>query len=185
MPIETGPSADACADRGPARDAIKEHLVILVREFIATEMRAGATLPPVGKLAERLELPPGRAPVLKDALRFLDASGDIAFHSTQRPRALVLDPMQLHPDDVDLAQEIEQGITSGRFQRGNALPSGLLGRKHGLEADQVRRACRLLIRRNLLAYLPDGPHGPGLYVTAPATTPLPAQAQRAEMSHER
>ncbi|MEV7418349.1 GntR family transcriptional regulator [Streptomyces sp. NPDC089919] len=100
---------------------------------------------------------------VRQAVRRMDILGEIAIC---RPRLrIVLGPGQVHPHDLPLVAAVGARIRAGRYHRGQALPTGLLGEEFGLTPAQVRRACTRLQADGLLGEDEAGPHGPAYYVT--------------------
>ncbi|MEV7556496.1 hypothetical protein [Streptomyces sp. NPDC089795] len=112
------------------------------------------------------------------ALAVLEQRGDIAVVDGS---AIYLEPGQPHPDDAEITAHIRARITPDGYRPGQALPLGLIAHDCKVPVAQVRRACRPLISTRSLRSLPNGPHGPGIYVReAPSTAPGPQAASDQE-----
>ncbi|MEU9373703.1 hypothetical protein AB0D94_08050 [Streptomyces sp. NPDC048255] len=108
------------------------------------------------------------------ALTVLEQRGDIAVVDGS---AIYLEPGQPHPDDAEITAHIRARITPDGYRPGQALPLGLIAHDCKVPVAQVRRACRPLISTRNLRSLPNGPHGPGVYVReAPSGAPRPQAA---------
>ncbi|WP_412103939.1 GntR family transcriptional regulator [Streptomyces californicus] len=139
----------------------------------------GASLPSTTALAALLG--EQNEPVRK-ALSELEWAGELAVQRGGRRTAgyrYRLRPDELHSQDVRLDRAVREGIRSGRYAVGTPLPTGLLGREHGVPSMSIRRALRLLVSDGYISHR-DGPAGPGYYVLARPRTASPAPAaQRA------
>ncbi|MFI1226219.1 MULTISPECIES: hypothetical protein [unclassified Streptomyces] len=121
----------------------------------------GELLPTSSELARKLQESEDRVRV---ALRALEAAGETSLHG--RARRFRLRPGQLHPMDADFDRAVREGLAKRMYVPGAALPTGLLGRRHGVASRHLARACRQLIADGLIAHR-NGPAGPGYYVLAP------------------
>ncbi|MFB6557504.1 GntR family transcriptional regulator [Streptomyces sp. NPDC056400] len=113
---------------------------------------------------------------VQTALQQLHDRGAVALIPPQG--VLVLGPQQPHPADTGIADLIRRRIASGGYRPGQPLALQLLALHFRMSADQVRRACRPLIRAGLLHSRPNGPYGPGIYVR-PVPTGLSAATPQA------
>ncbi|MFB7082139.1 hypothetical protein [Streptomyces sp. NPDC056308] len=146
------------ATRVPSRD----EALRAVRRYITTYCRSGEQLPTLGDLHEELSYSKA---LIRGALTRLDTAGLIVWCRAWTATR-VLKPGEIHPADVGLDRSVRERISSGYYQPGQALPTGLLADEHDLSVEEVPRACRHLVRDGLLHHDDHGPFGPGLYVSA-------------------
>ncbi|WP_327740504.1 GntR family transcriptional regulator (plasmid) [Streptomyces nojiriensis] len=140
---------------------VLDRACVIVRHHITSTYPPGAALPSTKQLALALGLP--QKHVLQGLLR-LNSSGEIALHTGNRP--IRLRTREPHPRDRALQGAVRDRIRAGRYQPGQALPTGLLGDEFGLRPHHVQRALRFLTAEGTLRYQERGAHGPGHYVPA-------------------
>ncbi|MGP3690543.1 hypothetical protein ACTVZO_38610 [Streptomyces sp. IBSNAI002] len=142
---------------GPGRR--EAEVLRLVREHVHASYVPGQLLEPVADIARHLGLPHN---AVRQAIRTLDGLGELAIC---RPRIrIVLGPGQVHPRDAPLIDAVRARIRTGRYARGQALPTGLLGEEFALRPEHVDRACGHLLNDGALRKDAAGPYGPAYYV---------------------
>lgn len=143
----------------PESMRVLDRACVIVRHHVTTAYPPGASLPNTKQLASVLGLP--ETHVLQALLR-LDSAGEIALHTGSLP--VRLRTREPHPRDRVLHGAVRDRIRAGHYQRGQALPTGLLGTEFGLLPHHVQRALRFLTAEGTLRYEERGPYGPGHYV---------------------
>ncbi|MEU3401808.1 hypothetical protein [Streptomyces filamentosus] len=142
-------------------DARRHALHLAMVRAHVTALPAGAKLPTQADLSAVLGI---TETALTTALRRLDLEGEIA--CSRRGHRYRLGPGEQHPFDVTLDQAVRDGIREGKHRPGDALPTGILAKRHGLGVEAIPRALRAVIRDGLVVDR-DGPAGRGFYVRDP------------------
>ncbi|GHG05635.1 GntR family transcriptional regulator [Streptomyces filamentosus] len=162
MPPETLPIEflrAAAEHQAPEAQLHALHLA-MVRAHV-TALPAGTKLPTLADLSAVLGI---TETSLTSALRRLDLEGEIAY--SYRGHRYRLGPGEQHPFDVALDRAVRDGIREGKHRPGDALPTGILAQRHGLDVEAVPRALHGVIRDGLVTDR-DGPAGRAFYVRDP------------------
>ncbi|EFL19886.1 GntR family transcriptional regulator [Streptomyces sp. C] len=160
----SGPRSVLPRQQAAATLAVRRHLASHCRPDQLMLGHPATEKESVRHLAHLLHLSPEH---VQSALRRLSDRGDIAL--VPNHGVLVLGPQQPHPNGTGIAGLIRRRIEAGIYRPGQPLALELLALRFRVPSDQVRRACRPLIRAGLLHSRPHGPYGPGIYVrTMPA-----------------
>ncbi|MEU8779065.1 hypothetical protein [Streptomyces sp. NPDC048606] len=157
-----------------ASDQAQDKARAVVQWYVTQNIKPGTALPSPKQLALTLSLP---AAHVRQALRHRDTAGEIALDSNGP--ATRLHQGEAHPCDRALQLAVQERISTGHYQPGQALPTGLLSTEFRLQPHQVQRALGHLAACGDIRRDEHGPYGPGHYVPSPG---IPRAQRRTRVS---